>query len=324
MDRKRPENEPRCSESRRSTSIAGWYNAPRVSSARASTRHPERLPSPSALLKLTRALSVLDEILWPDWDWRFYSFDKERDGTCLASMRNGEGDLWYLLLLPNGGAVLRGFDHNSVMNPYRHEDERLWPGLFDGMPRSLLPWKNAVDIEPHEVTFVMWHPPRGRWQAGSVTLPAGDDPDGSEWLLELLNGDPASYARYTDDRLGHAVDLDAIRAVYNGSLDARIIQRLNPRADESSILKAARKMGFPMSKTKPKTQGKPVAQVAASPTGPAVRRRRAGEASFTVSVHDNKVELLIHGKPVASCDVLGPEFYNALFHEVKARIAKPE
>jgi hypothetical protein len=69
------------------------------------------------LLELTPALAVLDEIFWPEWDSRYDSFDRERDGTCLARMRNGQGDLWYLLVLPNGGAVLRGFDHDSVMSP---------------------------------------------------------------------------------------------------------------------------------------------------------------------------------------------------------------
>jgi hypothetical protein len=301
-------------------------------SGRPSTRHPERLAPPSALLKLTRALSVLDEIFWPRWDERFYSFDGERDGTCLARMRNGEGDLWYLVFIPSGGAVLRGFDHNSVMSPYRHEDERLWPGLFDGMPRSLQPWKNAADIEPNEVTFVMWHLPRARWQAGPVAFPSGKDPDGSEWLLELLDGDPASYIRYAGARLGHAGDLDAVRAVYGGALDARVIQKLNPQADTAGILKSSREMGFLISKTKSRTAAQPptttttrsTTQAPATPTSPTAKRRRAGEASFTVSVHHNKVELLVHDKPIASCDVNGPEFYAGLFSDVRARIEEGE
>jgi hypothetical protein len=303
-----------------------------VTLARASTRHPERLAPPAALLRLTRALSVLDEVFWPEWDERCYSLDRERDGTCLARMRNGEGDLWYVVFLPNGAAVLRGFDHNSVMSPYRHDDERLWPGLCEGMPRSLQPWKNAADIEPNEVTFVMWHLPRARWQAGHVKFPPGKDPDGSEGLLELLDGDPASYVRYAEARLGHKVNLEAVRNVYGGVLDAGIIQKLNAHADTADILKSAREMGFPMAKTKPRTSAKPATKAMtksrtrapATPTRPAVKRRRAGEAAFTVSVHDNKVELVIHDKPIASCDVNGPEFYNALFLDVKARIEKGE
>jgi hypothetical protein len=298
-----------------------------MASGRPSTRHPERLPSPAALLKLTRALSVLDEIFWPQWDERFYSFDRERDGTCLARMRNGEGDLWYLVFIPSGGAVLRGFDHNSVMSPYRHKDERLWPGLFDGMPRSLQPWRNAADIEPNEVTFVMWHLPRARWQTGPVKLPPGKDPDGSEGLLEQLDGDPASYIRLVRARLGRAVDLDAVRAVYSGALDARVIQKLNPQADTAAILKSAREMGFPMSK---KTKTSPAPKAPARATAPptpartAPKVRRAGEASFTVNVQNNRVALIVNDQSVASCAVSGPLFYNRLFNDVMLRIEKGE
>jgi len=48
--------------------------------------------------------------------------------------------------------------------------------------------------------------------------------------------------------------------------------------------------------------------------------RRTGEGSFTVRVHDNRVELVVHDESVASCTVDGPEFYGTLFREVKARI----
>jgi hypothetical protein len=64
--------------------------------ARVSTRHPERLAPPPVLLDVTRALAVLESIFWQEWESRRYSFDKERDGTCLARMGNGKGDLWYL------------------------------------------------------------------------------------------------------------------------------------------------------------------------------------------------------------------------------------
>jgi hypothetical protein len=270
---------------------------------------------------------VLDEVFWPQWDERYYSFDKKRDGTCLAQMRNGQGDLWYLVFLPNGAAVLRGFDHESAMNPYRGEDETPWPGLFDGMPRSLLPWKNAVDIEPGEVTFVMWHTARGPWRIGPVAFPPGKDPDGSEWLLEQLDGDPESYVRLVEARLERAIDADAVRAVYGGVLDAPTILKLNPHADVASVMKSTRKMGFLM--TKPKSS--PSRSVTRVPQKTLVsakdkppRIRRAGEASFTVAVHDNRVELVVHGEPVASCAVDGPEFYASLFREVKARIEKGE
>jgi hypothetical protein len=235
-------------------------------SGRASTRHPERLATPRALLELTRTLAVLDEVFWSQWDERYYSFDKQRDGTCLAQMRNGEGDLWYLLFLPNGAAVLRGFDHESAMNSYRGEEEKPWPGLFDRMPRSLLPWKNAANIEPGEVTFVMWHAARGRWRTGPIAFPPGADPDGSEWLLEQVDGDPASYVRLVEARLERAIDADAVRAVYGGVLDAPTILKLNPSADVKAVLKSARKMGFAVSKVHRKPTTKPKGATKSAPS----------------------------------------------------------
>ncbi len=155
-------------------------------------------------------------------------------------------DTGYLRFLADGAAVLRGFDHESAMNAYRGDEEQPWPGLFEGMPRSLLPWKNAVDVEPGEVTFVMWHAARGPWRAGPIASPSRKDPDGSEWLLEQLDGEPASYIRLVEARLEGAIDGDAVRAVYGGALDAATILKLNPSADVTAVLKSARTMGWPM------------------------------------------------------------------------------
>ncbi len=261
-------------------STPGGTRGPRMPPGRASTRHPERLATPRALLDLTRALAVLDEVFWPEWDERYYSFEKERGGTCLARMRNGEGDLWYLLFLPNGAAVLRGFDHESSMNPYRGDDEKPWPGLFEGMPRTLQPWKHAADIEPGEVTFVMWHATRGPWRTGPIAFPPGKDPDGSEWLLEQLDGDPASYVRLAEARLERPIDRDAVRAVYAGALDGPTVGKLNPLADVTAVLKSARQMGLPMRKglttkkklstpTQPAPERRPLKERRAPPPGPA-------------------------------------------------------
>jgi hypothetical protein len=277
-----------------------------------STRHPDQLSPPPVLRDRIRALAILDEILDPRWDYRLYSFSWMKDGTSLGGMRNGEGDLWFVRFTPGGGAVLRGFDHNSVMSPFLRAGGSLWPGLFENMPPALRRWRNAVDVEPEETTFVLWYAPGDRWRSGKVKLPPGDDPDGSKWLLAYMTADPATYRRQGAIRFGRDLPLGAIREVYEGRLDAPTILALNPLANVDAILKSAKEARFPMTKKTESTK---------EATPPAVRRRNAGVAAFTVSVHDNKVELLVHGKPVAVRDVDGPEFYNALFTDVKGRIA---
>jgi hypothetical protein len=57
---------------------------------------------------------MLDAILSPEWEYRYYSFDAHwGPGEEMASMRNGEGDDWFLLL-DSAGAALKGYAHESA------------------------------------------------------------------------------------------------------------------------------------------------------------------------------------------------------------------
>lgn len=80
--------------------------------------HPiERLPGPPALERLTRSLAVLDAILSPDWEGRYYSFNAGWDaarGERMASMRDGCGDDWFLLFSP-AGAFLKAPRSSSMV-----------------------------------------------------------------------------------------------------------------------------------------------------------------------------------------------------------------
>jgi len=49
--------------------------------------------------RLTRSLAVLDAILSPAWEDRYYSFNAHwGPGELMASMRNGQGDQWFALM----------------------------------------------------------------------------------------------------------------------------------------------------------------------------------------------------------------------------------
>jgi hypothetical protein len=64
-----------------------------------STRDLTALPTMETLKKLTKSLAMLDAIIMREWDYRYYSFNsKWAEGEQMASMRNGQGDGWYLRL----------------------------------------------------------------------------------------------------------------------------------------------------------------------------------------------------------------------------------
>ena len=60
------------------------------------TRNPGERPDIPTFRRLTRSLAVLDAILSPVWEDRYYSFDAHwAQGKLMASMRNGQGDHWF-------------------------------------------------------------------------------------------------------------------------------------------------------------------------------------------------------------------------------------
>src|SRR5215216_4423547 len=91
------------------------------------------LPDIATLRNLCRSLAVLEAILSPDWESRYHSFDAAwSPEEEMASMRNGSGDEYSIVFSP-AGAYVRGFDHESSMSPYAHEDHELWPGVLDSV-----------------------------------------------------------------------------------------------------------------------------------------------------------------------------------------------
>jgi hypothetical protein len=177
---------------------------------RPSTRDPDALPPPAALERLCRRLALLDAVLSPVWDFRYYSFDGSWDpeiGQRLGSMRNGQGDEWFAVFQEVDGrpaVFLRGFAHGApVRNP---------PGLYEGVPEAFRPLTEEVAFGD-DATFCLWNVGHG-WQRGPDAIPAGGDPDGSAELLAILVDDPVAYKAFALDYHERDVPLEALRRIY--------------------------------------------------------------------------------------------------------------
>src|SRR4051812_25663361 len=98
-----------------------------------STRDLSQMPSIDALEKLCQSIALLDAILSPQWDYRYFSFNAVWDASMnerMASMRSGSGDEYFLVFSPNG-AILKGFDHEAAMSPWASDPVAIWPGVLD-------------------------------------------------------------------------------------------------------------------------------------------------------------------------------------------------
>ena len=208
-----------------------------------STRNLDALPDIPTLRRLTRSLAMLDAILSPEWESRYYSFDSHwGTGEQMASMRNGQGDDWYALFT-GGGVVMIGLDHEAPM--FRVGDP--WPGVIDAVPLDLATAVNEPAFDARNCTFCIWRRTAGpTWEHGPVRFPDGDDPDGSAQLLEILDGRPEAYQAFAADYHEASLPLDAVAAVYaHRPLTSALIAQLNAGVSIEMLRADVAEIGYP-------------------------------------------------------------------------------
>jgi len=204
-----------------------------------STRAPQALCEPGLLLRRCVSLAVLDAIVSPDWQYRYYSFDGAwGDDAMMASMRNGQGDDLFIAF-GEGGVFIKGFAHEAPMAPRASgRDGKVWPGIYDGVPETLLTFRDEPAFSRDSVTFCIWWDVRNpAWRLGVREFARGKDPDGSEELLAIYDGKPQTYATWASDYYETDVALDAVTSVYRHEpLTEQLVRELNPEADLGAIL----------------------------------------------------------------------------------------
>ncbi|MBV2354096.1 hypothetical protein KUM39_06915 [Streptomyces sp. J2-1] len=211
-----------------------------------------QLPSIADLRDKCRSLAMLDAILSPDWEGRYYSFNAVRaDGEQMASMHNGSGDE-YSIVFSAAGAYVRGFDHESPMSPFGNDGE-VWPGVIDEVPELFRPFVEEPAFTDHEgvpvVTACLW---RGqtdaRWHHGTIDFPEGAvDPDGATRLFSLLiDRSPEAFQRFAEDYYEASIDLGAVSRVHAlRPLSQELVSLLNPEVSLASLAQDISEIGYP-------------------------------------------------------------------------------
>jgi hypothetical protein len=224
-----------------------------------STRTLSTLPGIADLRRITQSLATLDAILSEDWESRYYSFNARWDvasGDAMASMRNGSGDEWFILFSA-AGAVLKGFAHersamspcadNRTFTPVVQRGLALYPGLLTGFPDELAPALIEPSFSMDATTFIVWRLASApAWQIGAIDWPSGDDPDGSEDLLALLDGAPERYASWASAYFERDVDAKAALHVFaHRPLDEALLSRLGSERTLEELAEDLLEIGYP-------------------------------------------------------------------------------
>ncbi|MER5381438.1 hypothetical protein ABT040_14310 [Streptomyces sp. NPDC002688] len=186
---------------------------------------------------------------------RYYSYSARWSETEeAATMRNGSGDEYDIVFAPTG-AYIRGFDHESPLSPYHHEDVPApWPGVLDSVPEAFRAYVDEPAFTDEDgcpvVTVCLWREADApSWETGRVTFPEGhQDPDGSTWLFQLLlDPTPEAFQTFAEDYYETSVNIEALRDFFElRPLDRRHIAALNPLADVGTVIAEAATIGYPV------------------------------------------------------------------------------
>jgi len=198
-----------------------------------STRDLAGLPDVTRLRRLLQSMAMLDAILEPEWEYRYYSFNAHwGEGEMMGSMRDGAGDEFFALFNSHG-TFLKGFAHDSPAAAARMPSELFYRDL----PQQFEECRREPAFATDDVTFCIWRLiEQPTWSYGKVDLPASDDADGSARLLSMLDGNPDTYRLWASEYFESDVPRAAIEAIYQHQpLSDELVMALNPQQSKKLL-----------------------------------------------------------------------------------------
>lgn len=203
------------------------------------------LPTIADLKLRAKALAMLDAIIAPDWEDRYYSYDQHWSaGHEMASMRNGCGDDWFILFGAFGAAI-KGLDHeskiagNSILSK---EVERQLPNSFSVFykePAFGMDW----------LSFCYWCESTQRsWEKVIHPDPAyAEVSDGSLEFLSLLYEPASAYQEFASWYYEFEIPFEVIEKIYSHHpITESIITALNPELQMALVKEFAMEIGYPI------------------------------------------------------------------------------
>lgn len=209
-----------------------------------STATPDKLPDIETLRQITQSIAMLDAIISPEWEYRYYSYNsKWGQNQQMASMRNGCGDDWFLLFDAHG-AALKGCAHEYSLAgdaAFSAQIKKIVPSAF-----SSFLYEPAFNME--NASFCLW---RGCSDPGwSVVTPANGritpQEDGSADLMGIFDGIPETYRDFAVDYYEREIALGPVQAIYGHQvLNKDLVSNLNSKRVFSEVMKDAFEIGYP-------------------------------------------------------------------------------
>lgn len=233
-----------------------------------STENLNLLPNPSELKKICKSISALEAIICPEWEYRYYSYQKDWSETEeFCEMRNGQGDQM-LIVFSKDGTCINGFAHESELNGWKNipiEEKKTFieklfgskketkteltqeiaTGILNELPRVFNEFIFGEPVKSIGTTFCVWQTKTDEnWKTGKVELPKDEYKDGSSDLLQLLDGKPLTYKNWAEEYYEenfeeNELSLELVEKIYRGTtISKELVTEINPELIDFEQLKS--------------------------------------------------------------------------------------
>jgi hypothetical protein len=168
-----------------------------------SSKNVNGLPDKDQLRKISKAISVLDAILSPEWEHRYYSYNSRWDEKEeVFEMRDGEGDHLLILFRPEG-CVINGFYHEADQGDKKE--------ITKNLPLIYNDFVFGEPVKSIGTTFCIWTSDENKWQTGKV-----NEEDGSGDMLSIFEGKTSTYINWANEYFEKKVPEDIVKKLYEG------------------------------------------------------------------------------------------------------------
>ncbi len=155
------------------------------------------------LLHHCRALAIADTILMPEWEYRYFSFNRfwsYNPCEMLASMRDGEGEEYFILFNEQGAA---GKVFNGVPSTLHNEN------YLEKMPACFKSFMNEPAFCVENYSYFFWI--MKNFKDSFVPLRRDDNNYGPG---EFLANDFRFYHQWAQNYYDRDIDLDSIESIF--------------------------------------------------------------------------------------------------------------
>lgn len=193
-----------------------------------------RLPDVEESRCIFQAAAMLEAILMPEWEYRYYSYNAHWDkNEQMASMRDGEGEHYFALFQPEG-LIIKGYDR-QFGRMYGPQD------VLQGVPDDFEGFLQEPAFMMDTTTFCIWKQGGQAWSVGKELEVEAYQ------LLELLIGKADYYYTWAQEYYEISLDRSLVQRIFDMEpLDEKMLKGLNEELDLADLAEDIQEIGYPV------------------------------------------------------------------------------